>query len=142
MTEVNFYDPLFLPPGRLIYSVIAARYKGKWLLVRHADRHTWEIPGGHIEEGENSHDAAVRELCEETGAQEFSVECVSTYSVSMNGVTMFGRLYFAEVTSLGSVPDMNEISEVRAMEALPAELTYPDIQPFLFKRVMEYLERI
>lgn len=141
MTEVNFYDPSYLPPGRLIYSVITARYKGRWLLVRHVGRNTWEIPGGHIEEGETSDDAAERELYEETGAQDFSVECVSTYSVSIDGNTRFGRLYFSEVPFLGPIPDRNEISEVRAMDALPSELTYPDIQPLLFRRVMEYLER-
>lgn len=140
MTEVNFYDRSYLPPGRLIYSVVTALYKGRWLLVRHVGRHTWEIPGGHIEEGETSDDAAERELYEETGALEFSVECVSTYSVCIDGNTRFGRLYFSEVSFLGPVPDRNEISEVRAMDALPSELTYPDIQPLLFRRVIDYLE--
>ncbi|MFI6261364.1 NUDIX domain-containing protein [Micromonospora sp. NPDC051006] len=40
----------------------------RWLLlVERADGHGWALPGGHIDEGEDSTDAAVRELAEETG---------------------------------------------------------------------------
>ena len=67
MTEVKFYDPEFVPAGHLAYSVITARFEGKWIFVRHRERTTWEIPGGHIEEGESSDVAASRELMEETG---------------------------------------------------------------------------
>ena len=70
MTEVKFYDPLFDPGTKLTYSVISAIFDGKWIFVRHQDRITWEIAGGHIEEGETSDDAAGRELKEETGAVE------------------------------------------------------------------------
>jgi NUDIX domain. len=66
MTEVKFYDPEFVPAGHLAYSVITARFEGKWIFVRHRERTTWEIPGGHIEEGESSDVAASRELMEET----------------------------------------------------------------------------
>lgn len=31
------------------FAVIAAKYKDKWVLCRHKDRSTWEIPGGHRE---------------------------------------------------------------------------------------------
>jgi ADP-ribose pyrophosphatase YjhB (NUDIX family) len=42
---------------------------GKVLMVRqrHEDRDIWMLPGGAIEEGENSEQAAVREVKEETG---------------------------------------------------------------------------
>ncbi len=70
MTEVKFFDPLFVPDSKLTYSVISARFKGKWIFVRHQKRSTWEIAGGHIEEGETSFEAAGRELMEETGAVE------------------------------------------------------------------------
>jgi 8-oxo-dGTP diphosphatase len=49
MAIVSFHDILFEPSKGLIYSVIAARYAGKWIFVKHHDRLTWEIPGGHIE---------------------------------------------------------------------------------------------
>ncbi|MCH1536845.1 MAG: NUDIX hydrolase [Candidatus Poseidonia sp.] len=39
---------------------------GKVLFVRHPKR-GWEIPGGHLEEGESPEDALLRELFEETG---------------------------------------------------------------------------
>jgi len=141
MTEVKFYDPLFEPEIALTYSVISAKSGGQWIFVRHQDRSTWEIAGGHIEPGETPYDAARRELMEETGALRFNLNCVTTYSVKKDGITGFGRLYLADVFELGQVPDLSEIAEVIFLDHLPESLTYPDIQPFLFKRAQEYLER-
>jgi 8-oxo-dGTP diphosphatase len=140
MTIVKFYDPSYVPDSKLTYSVIAARFKDKWLFVRHKDRTTWEIAGGHIEENESPFDAASRELAEETGAKDFRLDCVATYSVEKDGSTGFGRLFFADVLSLGELPDNSEIKEVILNDHLPESLTYPDIQPLLFRRVIEYSE--
>ena len=140
MTVVRFYDPDFVPAGSLTYSVISARFNDRWIFVRHRDRSTWEISGGHIEDGESSDETAFRELKEETGAREFDLNCVATYSVEKEGGTGYGRLYFAEVSLLGDVPDVYEISEIQLSDHLPENLTYPDIQPFLFRRIIEYLE--
>ncbi len=139
MTEVNFYDPLFIPDSKLTYSVISARYERSWIFVRHQQRSTWEIPGGHLEKGETSSEAAGRELMEETGAEKFNLECVATYSVNKNGETGWGRLYFAEVLEIGPVTDVSEIDEIVLSEHLPKSLTYPDIQPQLFSKTIEYL---
>jgi NTP pyrophosphohydrolases including oxidative damage repair enzymes len=141
MTEVKFYDPGFVPAGHLTYSVITARFKDQWIFVRHNDRSTWEIPGGHIEESESSDEAASRELMEETGATNFSLDCVATYSVEKNGSTGFGRLYFAEVVGLGIIPDSSEIAEAMPSYDIPGNLTWPDIQPHLFRKVIDYLEK-
>jgi len=140
MTLVNFYDPLFIPDSVLTYSVISARYGSKWILVRHQDRTTWEIPGGHIEAGETSFEAAGRELREETGAVKFSLACIATYSVTVDDKTGWGRLYIAEVFEIGPIPDISEIAEIDLMDHLPDNLTHPDIQPHLFRKTVEYFE--
>ena len=57
----------------LHYAVIVGKYGGKWVLCQHKKRTTWEVPGGHIEEGETPEEAARRELYEESGAQEFQL---------------------------------------------------------------------
>ncbi len=67
MTIVRFFDKSFIPEGKLTYSVISARYEGKWIFVRHRLRSTWEICGGHIEPGETPEEAAAREVMEDTG---------------------------------------------------------------------------
>ncbi len=139
MTKVKFYNISYVPGENLTYSVIVARYLGKWIYVRHSDRQTWEIAGGHIEPGESADFAAERELMEETGATKFKIECVATYSVEKEGRMDFGRLYFADVTLLGPIPDISEIAEILLLDSLPCDLTYPDIQPHLFNSVMEYL---
>lgn len=139
-TEVRFYDRGFKSVTPLTYSVIAARFNGEWVFVRHCDRQTWEIPGGHIENGESSMDAAIRELKEETGAVGFAIECVSTYSVTKEGRTGWGRLFFAEISELGAVRDTSEIAEVILNSRMPDSLTYPDIQPHLMGEVFRYIQ--
>jgi 8-oxo-dGTP diphosphatase len=140
MTEVRFFDPFFTPDIKLTYSVIAAKYGDKWLFVRHHKRDTWEIPGGHIENDESADQAAERELMEETGAIDFKLDCVATYSVLKNGETGYGRLYFAQIVRLRTVPDISEIAEVKMMGSMPENLTHPDIQPILFERILDYLK--
>ncbi len=141
MTEVKFYDTAWTPPLKLTYSVIAAKYKDSWVFVRHNKRDTWEIPGGHIEENETADDAAYRELMEETGAIDFTLEGVATYSVEKDGKTGYGRLYLASIFKLGAIPGNSEIGEVKTTESLPENLTYPDIQPILFERIMVHLKK-
>jgi len=140
MTEVRFYDPLYEPDAGLTYSVIVARFIDKWLFVRHGNRDTWEIAGGHIESSESSSDAASRELREEIGAGKFNIKCVATYSVLKDGSEGYGRLYFAEVFELTEIPDISEIAEITFLDHLPEKLTYPDIQPHLFTKTVEYLK--
>jgi 8-oxo-dGTP diphosphatase len=139
MTEVKFYNPLFEPDTKLTYSVISARHKDKWIFVRHNKRTTWEIAGGHIEEGETSFEAAGRELMEETGAVKFNLVCITTYSVTKDGETGWGRLYLADVLELGPIPDTSEIAEIVLLDKLPDNPTHPDIQPHLFRKTIEFI---
>jgi len=140
MIKVDFFDPDFLPVSKLIYSVITARYLDKWVFVRHHKRNTFEIPGGHIEKNETPFEAAKRELMEETGAIKFSLVCVSTYSVIINGMTQFGKLYYAEISEIGPIPDISEIDKIAFLDTLPVPVTHPEIQPFLFNKVIDYLK--
>lgn len=50
-------------------GVISYRYfsgKRKYLLLKHANGGHWSFPKGHVEQGEKTREAAVRELAEET----------------------------------------------------------------------------
>jgi 8-oxo-dGTP diphosphatase len=142
MTEVKFYEPGYDPPGKLIYAIIVSKYSGKWLFVRHKQRSTFEVPAGHIEENETPDEAAVRELREETGAQTFTIDCIATYSVSNKGVTGYGRLYFADISELGPLPGDSEIGEVLMSGMVPENLTHPDVQPHLIRKIADFLSGI
>ncbi len=133
--KVEFY-PLNEYENNLLFVVIQARYMEKWIFVRHRERTTWEIPGGHIECGEETDTAAARELSEETGAIDFRIKPVCNYSVEHNTIKTYGRMYYAEVGSLGELE--HEIDEIMFDEILPDYLTYPQIQPYLFEKVKEY----
>ena len=72
MLEVKFYDAV--DDDLLKFAVIISRAMSKWVLCKHRERDTYEVPGGHREKGENILDTAKRELKEETGALEFTIE--------------------------------------------------------------------
>ena len=62
---VDFHDIGSVADEQLKYAVIMAQEEGRWLICRHKERETWEIPGGHIEKDETPDAAAARELKEE-----------------------------------------------------------------------------
>ena len=131
--KVKFYN--IADDEKLKFAVIIARSGGKWVFCRHKDRSTLEIPGGHREPGETIAQTAGRELREETGAEEFTLNRVCIYSVTgrnrvnSTGRESFGALYCAEITRFGTLD--SEIEEIVLLDGLPERWTYPEIQPAL-----------
>lgn len=133
---VNFYSITDIPDERLRFAVIMAQEDGKWLICRHRDRDTWEIPGGHREPCESIEQAARRELYEETGVTDAELTSVEVYSVTReDGATSYGMMFLARVKARGELPANSEMRAVKAVHLLPQSLTYPDIQPKLFSRI-------
>lgn len=138
---VKFYDSV--PDELLRFAVIASRTNGKWVFCRHRERTSYEMPGGRREPGEDIAYTAERELREETGAKDFDIHPVCAYSVTgrtrvnTGGGESFGMLFYAEIFSFENEL-RNEISEILLTGNLPAELTYPMIQPLLLKKAASF----
>lgn len=136
---VRFYSNV--DDNKLMFAVIAAMYKGKWVLCRHKDRDTYEFPGGHRETGEDILATAKRELYEETGALDYNIESVGIYSYSgidgaiNNKVETFGKLYYANIKEFGKLPNF-EIERIELFDKLPDNWTYPEIQPKLLEKII------
>lgn len=138
---VNFYETV--EDERLRFAVILARHQGKWVFCKHRERSTYEFPGGHREKNESIAETARRELREETGALTFDLAPVCVYSVvgknrvNETGEETFGMLYTADIHSFEGELH-SEMEGVYLFDELPADWTYPLIQPLLLE---EYLRR-
>ena len=139
MIEVNFYDEI--DDSLLEFAVIISKSNGKWVFCKHKERDTFEVPGGHRENGEKIEDTAVRELKEETGAVDFNIKPVCVYSVK--GKTRvndnatkesFGMLYAAEIFSFEEIH--SEIEKIVLSDDLIRQWTYPLIQPKLISEAI------
>ena len=141
MVKVKFYE--MAQDELLEFAVIVSKAHGKWVLCRHRERDTYEVPGGHREPGETILETAKRELQEETGAQIFEIEPVCVYSVTGKTQVVddeketFGMLYSAEIKTFAQELH-NEIEQVKLFDELPDNWTYPLIQPLL---IQEYERR-
>lgn len=139
--SVKFYNLEDVKNEKLKFVVIQARYKDKWIFVRHKERNTLEVPGGHIKENETPDEAAKRELFEESGAIKFVLRAICVYSVCRKDEEeSYGMLYYGEVEEMGDLPEY-EIAEVKLLDELPNNLTYESIQPFLFEKVHEVTKK-
>ena len=136
MVEVKFYDNV--DDSLLKFAVIIAKTNGKWVFCKHKERDTYEVPGGHREEGELILDTAKRELREETGAVDFTIKPVCVYSVK--GDTrenetledeLYGMLYIADIFSFEEID--SEIEKIIITDKLVDNWTYPLIQPKLLQ---------
>lgn len=139
--NVKFYDSI--ADEKLKFAVIIAKSDGKWVFCKHKERDTFEIPGGHREENEAILETAERELKEETGALDFTIEPVCVYSVigknrvNDTGEETFGMLYYADIKSFGKLN--SEMEKIILLDNLPIQWTYPLIQPLL---IAEFEKRI
>lgn len=123
------------------YVVICASYRGQWLLSRHRQRDTWETQGGHIEPGETPMQAAVRELYEESGVRDAQVIPVCDYHGYTDARASNGVVFLAVVHALGELPE-SEMAEVRLFDALPDNLTYPNVSPRLYQEASRALNAL
>ncbi|MGN0369641.1 MAG: NUDIX domain-containing protein [Butyrivibrio sp.] len=113
-----------------------AKINGKWVFCKHIDRDTYEVPGGHREDGEEILETAKRELKEETGAVVFEIKPICVYSVkgktrvneNLSDET-FGMLYVADIFSFEELH--SEIEKILITDELVDNWTYPLIQPKL-----------
>lgn len=121
------------------FVVIITKYQDKLIFCKHRERTTWEFPGGHIEPSEIPLAVAKRELYEETGAVYFEIESLFDYSVTHNEESSTGVVFFANITELGELPN-TEIERIERFEEIPSNMTYPQIQPLLYKAYQNQLK--
>lgn len=121
------------------YTVIFARYQGRWIFCKHRERDTWETAGGHIDPGETPLEGARRELWEETGALRFKIEPLFDYWASDAASSSGGMVFLAEAEELGALDDRFEMERIGLFDGLPEKLTYPWITPVLYRHLQELL---
>ena len=83
----------------------------EFLMVRNTKRNGWEMPGGHIENGEGPEEAAKREYLEESG-----------YSVDIIGITEMHGCFVCAGILKDKVTDGE--MEWRMFSHLPKELAF------------------
>jgi len=131
--KIKFYKKLC--SEKISVVLIFAKYNDKWLLCKHKDRQTWEICGGHIEEGEQPLDAAKRELYEESGAIAKDIEKIGYYSIySQKNDKKFGTVYIAKILKLDKLPNF-EMREINFFDEFPFDTTYPNVYKKLLKEI-------
>ncbi len=132
MLSVKTYELGYCLEKDYTRVVCVSRYKDKFVFSYNKKRKGWEIPGGHIEEGESWKEAAKREMYEETGATKIKLEPVCVYKIST-----FGLLCYCEIEELGNLPEEFEMSKILLSDRLPDNLTFPESFKIFFDKVLE-----
>ncbi len=139
--EVKFYDKV--EDSLLKFTVILAKYQGKWVFCKHKERDTYEMPGGHREMGEDILQAAKRELMEETGALDFDISPLCAYSVTgktrvneKEDEEFFGMIFTADIRTFEKELH-SEMEKIIITNELPDNWTYP----LIYSRIFEEAEK-
>ena len=148
MLRISYLWNERIADSRFHYAVMVARQGPQWIFVRQAARQTFELPAGRREPGESILQTARRELYEETGATCYKLAALCPFMVfddnmPVVGETPCGMLYLAEIQKRAALPQGSEIAETVLLDQLPANLSYPEVQPRQFRQAtLLFPERI
>ena len=135
MLEVKIFELGHCSEEEYTRVVAVCKYNGKYVFCYNKKRNGYEIPGGHIEEGETWQEALKRELYEETGATKIKFEPICVYKISS-----YGLLCYAEIEEMEKLPTEYEMTEVIFSDDLVDNLTYPDTFKLYFDTVKKAKE--
>ncbi|WP_404404464.1 RNA deprotection pyrophosphohydrolase [Jeotgalibacillus malaysiensis] len=85
---------------------ILTRYNGQWVLTQHLKRGI-EFPGGKVEKGESTVEAAGREVMEELGGKVGELIYIGQYKVDVEP-EIIKSVYYTELSSLTPKPHYHE----------------------------------
>lgn len=125
--KVTAYELGEIKDELLVIAMIVTKFNDKNVYVRHRDRKTFEIPGGHRESNETIEECAKRELMEETGATTFTIKPLFILGVENADIEDYGQVFMAEIGEFTDKLEY-EMEEVIFLDGEPKNYTYPSIQ--------------
>lgn len=120
--------------------VVRPTPEGLRILVIHRPRYDdWTFPKGKNEPGEDSLEAALREVIEETGQRPHPVSILGETTYSVNGVPKLVRWFGMRVGEPGQFIPNDEVDEIRWLDPgeVPGLLTYDHDRQMLAKVDLE-----
>lgn len=130
MLEIKTYDLGYCDEKEYTRVVCVCRYKDKFVFSYNKKREGWEIPGGHVEEGETWEEAAKREMYEETGATKIELDPICVYKINS-----FALLCYCEILEIEELPKEYEMDKIIFSDELPENLTFPEAYKLYFEIV-------
>ena len=135
MGDVQLFDLGYCKEEEYTRVICVCRYNGKFIFSYNKKREGFEIPGGHIEEGESWQEACKREVYEETGGIIKEVRPICVYKIST-----FALLCFAEIEKLDKLPEEFEMEKIILSDTLPDNLSFKVSHTLFFNRVLKEIK--